>query len=169
MALVCAALHAAPAGDAVMYRGNPSLTGVVAATSADAVEGLAYTFQAGGPIRSAPMVYDGLLYFGSGDGVFHALDAKSGIERWHVVTGGAITSSPAAAAGRIYVASRDGYLYCLGARDGSLRWRHRFGADLGLQNYCLVGTICGRLEGIDAVFDKSRRVSPDRLRRCGAT
>jgi outer membrane protein assembly factor BamB len=43
---------------------------------------------------------DGVLYFGSGDGTFYALDAKSGDQRWRFRTGGGISSSPAIATRR---------------------------------------------------------------------
>jgi outer membrane protein assembly factor BamB len=33
---------------------------------------------------------------------FYAVDARTGLERWHVKTGGAVNSSPAVAAGVVY-------------------------------------------------------------------
>ena len=95
----------------------------------------------GSPSRPAvrsearPAVVDGVLYFGSSDGNFYAIDAKSGNGRWLFRTGGAVTSSPAIADGIAYFASRDGFLYAVDTRTGKQRWRVRLGKDLGDQNY----------------------------------
>jgi len=132
-AQVGAAEHGSP--PVAMFRGGPQLTGVMTETSADRIAGIRFAFRADAPIRGAPAVYRGVLYVGGTDGVFHAIDAKTGIERWRLRTGGAITASPAAADGRVIFASRDGLLYAVDARRGNVLWTHRFGADLGPQNY----------------------------------
>ncbi|NQU53250.1 MAG: PQQ-binding-like beta-propeller repeat protein, partial [Bacteroidetes bacterium] len=41
-----------------------------------------WTFFTGGPVRLAPSVYKGLIYFGSDDGCVYCLDAESGILKW---------------------------------------------------------------------------------------
>ncbi len=139
--LPLAALAAPPAsaaddaGGRAMFRGTPALTGVYGARPVHAIAGVRFAFAAGGPIRSTAAVAGGVLYFGSSDGSFHALDASSGRERWRVATGGAITSSPAIAGGRVYFASRDGALRAVDAATGAPRWRFEFGRDLGADNY----------------------------------
>src|SRR4051794_18628340 len=82
-ALAPAAVLAEP-----MFKGGPALTGVYAAPSPYGYRGIRFTFRAGAPIRSTPARAGGLLYFGSSDGVFHALDEASGAERWRFQAGG---------------------------------------------------------------------------------
>jgi len=136
LSLSCAgAPHAAPLAAATMYRGNPQLTGTYGAAAVRSIAGVRFAFRTGGPIRSAPAVVGGLLYFGSGDGSFYALDAVSGAQRWRFVTGGAVHSSPAVAWDNVYFASRDGFLYALDAATGRRRWAFHFGRDRGDQNY----------------------------------
>src|SRR5664279_867531 len=106
-----------------------------AATGADRIEGVRFTFRTGAAIRTRPLVVAGAVYVGSADGNVYAIDAKTGAERWRHATGGAVVSSAAAGDGTILVASRDGQLYCFDARDGTVRWRYRFAAELGAQNY----------------------------------
>ena len=134
------ASHAFPVGavdthPAAMFRGNPQLTGVYATPPVHSISGVRFTFATGGPIRSTPAVVGGILFFGSSDGNFYALDAKSGIEHWRFRTAGAVTSSPAIAEGIVYFASRDGFLYAVDAGNGRQRWRFRMGNVLGDENY----------------------------------
>lgn len=72
---------------------------------------------------SSPVLADGAVIVGSGDGNLYALDALSGEERWRYQTGGRIRSSPAAADGRVYVGSADGVLYAIEVETGRLAWR----------------------------------------------
>ena len=41
-----------------------------------------WRFYAGGPIRFAPVISDGMLFFGADDGCFYCVDAKSGQQIW---------------------------------------------------------------------------------------
>ena len=73
---------------------------------------------------TAPTVFDGVVYFGSGDGNVYAVKATTGAELWSFPTNGAIVySDPAAAKGLVYVGSEDGNLYALKASDGRELWR----------------------------------------------
>jgi outer membrane protein assembly factor BamB len=118
-----------------MFRGNPQLTGVYATRPVYSADGVRFTFNTGGPIRSTPAVVDGVLYFGSADRNLYAVDAKSGNERWRFETGGGISSSPAVAGGKVFFTSRDGFLYAVDSRTGRKCWRFRLGDDLGGGNY----------------------------------
>ena len=62
----------------------------------------------GNPIYASPLVHQGVLYIGSGDGLVYALDAVSGTERWRAQTEGWIHSSPALLDDLVYVGSNDG-------------------------------------------------------------
>lgn len=125
-------LAAAPA----MFKGNAQLTGVYDAPSPRRLNGVRFTFSAGGPIRSTPAVVDGTLHVGSADGSLYALDAESGgRERWHAALGSGISASPCVVDGTVFVTSRDGKLHALAAADGARRWSIDLGRDLGDKNY----------------------------------
>lgn len=72
--------------------------------------------------HSSPVVADGRVVVGSGDGFVYALDARTGKTVWRHRTGGRVRSSPAVADGIVFVGSADGVLYALDLSDGSPRW-----------------------------------------------
>jgi len=78
---------------------------------------------------SSPVVAEGAVYFGSGDGHLYALDAASGELRWKFATGDVVHASPAYANGVLYVGSFDSRLYAVDARTGKEVWRFQGGED----------------------------------------
>src|SRR5881392_2555015 len=98
-----------------------------------------------------PAIDHGMVYVGSYDGKFYALDAQSGAVKWKFATEGerrfeakgihgwqpksqtfadafdVFLSSPAVADGAVYFGSGDGNLYSLDANSGALRWKFRTG------------------------------------------
>ena len=118
-----------------MWRGDPAGTGQQHAGSAAWITGVRFAVDLGSPVRGSPVLRAGTLFVGASDGSFSALDAHTGAPRWRVHTGGAITSTAAVDDAAAYVASRDGTLRALDLRNGHERWRHRFGADLGPDDY----------------------------------
>ncbi len=83
---------------------------------------------------SSPVLANGVVFFGSGDGNVYALDAASGALRWKYQTGDVVHASPAFADGVIYVGSWDSYFYALNAGTGTLKWRFHAGEDPGIHN-----------------------------------
>jgi polyvinyl alcohol dehydrogenase (cytochrome) len=108
-----------------------------------------WSFSTGDAVSASPTVVDNVVYVGSWDGFFYALDARSGELRWkfqvdcqnavipvpvHCLAageeppirfftdGGLITSSAAVISGKVYFAAGK-TLYSLNAKDGSLRWK----------------------------------------------
>ncbi|MCX5658414.1 MAG: PQQ-binding-like beta-propeller repeat protein, partial [Planctomycetota bacterium] len=76
----------------------------------------------------APVVAGGLMIFGStSDDAVHALDAATGVEKWHFITGGPVRFSPQIVGDKVYAASDDGYVYCLNASTGKAVWSFRGG------------------------------------------
>ena len=156
--------QATEAGVATMFRGDARGSGGYSAKAVYALDGIRFTFKTQAAIRSTPALADGVLYFGSGDGNFYAIDAGSGAERWHFNTGGAVNSSPAIADKQVYFSSRDGYLYALSTDAGREKWKFALGKDLGDENYwdfflsspilvgdrLYIGSGAGRLYAIDA-------------------
>jgi outer membrane protein assembly factor BamB len=83
---------------------------------------------------SSPVVVDGAVYFGSGDGNLYALDALSGELRWKFHTGDVVHASPAYANGTVFFGSWDSYFYALDARTGAEKWRFHAGEDPLIHN-----------------------------------
>jgi len=92
---------------------------------------VAWTKTLGSPVTSAAGIAGGVVYVGTIDGVFHALDAGTGEERWKFVPeggGDTIEAAPAIARGRVFVGSGDGFFYCLDEKTGEVRWKIEGGA-----------------------------------------
>jgi len=83
---------------------------------------------------SSPVVAQGAVYFGSGDGNFYALDAASGELRWRFATGDVVHASPAYDSGTLYFGSWDTYLYAVDAASGKEKWRFKSGDDPLIHN-----------------------------------
>lgn len=88
----------------------------------------AYAFrQTGVPLKSQPAVVDGVLYVGGPEGEFHALDARTGAERWTFDLGAVdpaavVLDGPAVARGKVYFGDSGGHVYALDKRNGRLVW-----------------------------------------------
>ncbi len=83
---------------------------------------------------SSPVVWEGAVYFGSGDGNVYALDAASGAVKWKFATGDVVHASPAIADRTLYVGSWDSYFYALDAVTGRQKWRFKTGDDPDIHN-----------------------------------
>ena len=83
---------------------------------------------------SSPIVGNGVVYFGSGDGHVYALDAKSGELRWKFATGDVVHASPAYADGVVYFGSWDSWFYAVDAQTGAQKWRFHGGEDGVIHN-----------------------------------
>jgi len=85
----------------------------------------AWTTELGGKL-STVVVAEGLLLVASVDThTVHALDARTGRQRWSYTAGGRVDSPPTVYQGRALFGSADGYVYCLRLSDGELAWRFR--------------------------------------------
>ena len=78
---------------------------------------------------SSPVVANGPVYFGSGDGNLYALDAGTGALNWKFQTGDVVHASPAYADGVVYFGSWDSYFYAVDAKTGAEKWRFHGGED----------------------------------------
>ncbi len=83
---------------------------------------------------SSPVLWEGKVYFGSGDGNIYALDAGSGQLVWKAKTGDVVHASPAIADGTLFVGSWDSYFYALDAATGKEKWRFKTGDDPDIHN-----------------------------------
>jgi outer membrane protein assembly factor BamB len=83
---------------------------------------------------SSPLVWNGAVYFGSGDGNVYALDAATGAEKWKFKTGDVVHASPAIADGTLFIGSWDSYFYALDAATGAGKWKFKTGEDPDTHN-----------------------------------
>ena len=84
------------------------------------------------PILSSPVVYNGVVYYGSCDTHLHALNQYNGEIIWKKPTNGNILSTPAIMNGVIYVASCDGKIYAHEAMNGKPVWVYPSGREKSL-------------------------------------
>jgi outer membrane protein assembly factor BamB len=83
---------------------------------------------------SSPTVWNGAVYFGSGDGNIYALDASTGSLKWKFKTGDVVHASPAISDGKLYIGSWDSYFYALDALTGKELWRFKTEEDPEIHN-----------------------------------
>lgn len=77
-----------------------------------------------------PLVADGIVYVGAGDGGFHAVDASSGRRTWRFASRAKIRSGAALSGDTVYFGSADHFVYALDRRTGAERWRFDTKADV---------------------------------------
>ncbi|MFC1583931.1 PQQ-binding-like beta-propeller repeat protein [Fibrobacterota bacterium] len=104
------------------FRGNPQRTGFYPGKVGAPASGSLplWTASLGGPIVSSPSIFKGVLYVGSRDNCFYALEVESGEIIWKVETGGWVDASPYVNEDMIVIASRDGNIYTLKRENGEL-------------------------------------------------
>ena len=148
-----------------MHRGNPQLQGI-AEVGAPAKAELAWTFNAGKPVKAAAAIANGRVYFGDDDGVIHALDLATGKETWAFKTEGPIEATPLVLDDTVFLGSSDANVYALSAADGKLKWKYATGDKIlgganhaknpnGEDTWLLVGSYDSSLHCIDAATGKA--------------
>ena len=101
-----------PAGGRPIYAIHPGGSGDIGPGA------LAWRTDNGSPYTGTPLVYDGIVYVCTDNGILSAYDAKTGerIYRSRVSPAAAgFSASPVAAAGRLYLASEDGDVFVVKA------------------------------------------------------
>jgi outer membrane protein assembly factor BamB len=90
---------------------------------------IAWTFepQRKQPFQSSAAVAGGLVVVGGRDRLVHAIDAKTGQERWSFPTRGRIDCSPVISGSRVFIGSADGRLYGLDLQTGHKIWEYEAG------------------------------------------
>jgi outer membrane protein assembly factor BamB len=83
---------------------------------------------------SSPAVWNGKIFFGSGDGNVYAIDQKTGLLQWKVATKDVVHASPAVANNTVYVGSWDSSLYAIDADSGVVKWTFDAGQDAAIHN-----------------------------------
>lgn len=97
---------------------------------------------------SSPVVWQGVVYFGSGDGNIYALNAASGAVQWKFKTGNVVHASPAIAGGTLFLGSWDSFFYALDAATGKEKWRFKTGEDPDTHNQVGIQSSAAVVDGI---------------------
>jgi len=97
---------------------------------------------------SSAVVWNGAVYFGSGDGNIYALNAASGTLKWKHPTGDIVHASPAIADGTVFVGSWDSYFYALDAATGQEKWRFKTGDDPDTHNQVGIQSSAAVVDGV---------------------
>jgi outer membrane protein assembly factor BamB len=97
---------------------------------------------------SSPAVWNGAVYFGSGDGNVYALDANTGIAKWKFTTGNVVHASPAVADGVVFIGSWDSFFYALDATTGKEKWRFKTGEDTKIYNQVGIQSSAAVVDGV---------------------
>jgi outer membrane protein assembly factor BamB len=113
--------------DWTMFRGDLSHNGV---GTGDPVltPNLLWKFNAGGAVYSSPTVVNGIVYIGSENGNFFALNATNSFQIWNYSTGNTpgIWSSPAVVNNVVYVGGGS-ITYAFDAFSGAVLWNYNNG------------------------------------------
>ncbi|WP_027585637.1 outer membrane protein assembly factor BamB family protein [Prolixibacter bellariivorans] len=78
---------------------------------------------------SSPVWHKSVLYFGSGNGNFYAVDANSGMEKWHIATGEAIHNAPTIYNDMVIFGGWDRSLHAVSLETGREIWKFETGKD----------------------------------------
>ena len=85
-------------------------------------EVVAWTFRTSAPVVASPALSDGMIYIGSLDSTFYAINVKTGKEKWHFKSADLISSTAVISNGLCYFESGN-ILYAVN-RKGKLKWKH---------------------------------------------
>jgi eukaryotic-like serine/threonine-protein kinase len=125
----------APAGWP-MFRGSPSLTGVIDVELPKPLK-LGWEFRARDSIESSAAISGGLVYVGSMDSSLYAVDLATGKMRWRYATTGPVQeSSPCVGNGMVYVGDLEGILHAVDAATGKGRWTFKAESEIKSSPNC---------------------------------
>ncbi len=83
---------------------------------------------------SSPVIAEGRVYFGSGDGNVYAVDATSGVLQWKFPMRDVVHASPAYADGTLFIGSWGGDFHAIDAATGRSKWLFQAGEDPAMHN-----------------------------------
>jgi len=82
------------------------------------------------PFLSSAAITETTVFISGRDKRLHALDLKTGRQRWGFASRGRMESSPVVVGDRVFIASYDGNLYAVDIASGRQRWRFETGAPI---------------------------------------
>jgi outer membrane protein assembly factor BamB len=128
-ALIGALLFAQGALAEATFHGSNARTGVYDTAGPATFNAVQWRFKTGGPVIASPAISQGIVFIGSSDGVFYAIDQRTGQQKWKVALTEPISSSPAIGDGLVYFLSYDGVFYALATETGQIKWRFATGGE----------------------------------------
>ncbi|MCE1254383.1 MAG: PQQ-binding-like beta-propeller repeat protein, partial [Anaerolineae bacterium] len=126
---------------------------------ADNEDRLLWRFESGDEIRGSVLIQGGVVYFGSYDQSFYALNAANGEALWKYKSEGAIVGKPVFSDEMIYFGSEDRRLYAVSTSSGRLSWSYNTEGPIRCspcvaQNHLFIGSDAGLLYAINLVSGK---------------
>jgi len=106
-----------------MCRANLENTGVYETKGVPRFNQVKWKYDTGAEFIPSPTISNGIVYFGSDNNYFCALDSQTGKEKWKLEIGGSICTSPAVSKGTVYFGSCDNNFYVLDAQTGQQKWK----------------------------------------------
>ncbi|BBM82892.1 beta-alanine-activating enzyme beta-propeller domain-containing protein [Candidatus Uabimicrobium amorphum] len=107
---------------------------------------LLWRFKTGAEIHSSAAIKE-LIYVGSNDGYFYALDKNTGKLKWRNATKSPVVMSPCIFNNVLYYSSLDGFLYCAYRRDGRILWRQKLNCTFSSPTIGHNTLFCGGIDG----------------------
>ena len=96
--------------------------------------------------HSSPVVHNNIIYFGTANNYFNALDANTGEQVWSFKASDIIHSTPVVYKDKIYFGCFDGNVYALNLHSGNLVWKFKSVGQVFFPN--------GEMQGSPAVSSK---------------
>jgi len=115
------------------YRGDLHNTGVFEASGLPVLTGEKWSVKLGSKTHSSPVLAGDTLYIGDEAGMFYAVNAEDGTEKWTFQAKGAIRSSSFAAGNFIYFLDGKSNLYALDNK-GRQKWTVELDSQLAVKN-----------------------------------
>lgn len=136
---------------------------------------LKWKFAVNEMVPTTPAIVDGLLYFGTWEGIFYALDAETGKEVWRLnarekvgpesawkARGIGIRGGITVAGGRVYFGDTAGYLTAADAKTGEEVWRKRIEDHPHVRVFSAAKIFDKRLFiGVSSLEESAIRINPE--------
>ena len=113
----------------ILYRGNPQRTGIYDIPSIRHQPEVKWQAKVGSTWLMPPMLADGILYTGSGNGFLYALNAETGEQIWSVGGFGQLECTGAIAGDMIVAGGYGGLVQALDRHNGDVLWSYKTGGD----------------------------------------
>ena len=105
------------------FHGDNTRSGVFDSPPIRTLHGVKWKFKTDAPVIGSPAISNGVVFVGSVDTFFYAIDQATGRLKWKFETNGSIQSSPAISDGLIYFATYEGLIYAVDENTGTLKWK----------------------------------------------